>query len=103
MDATFFTSPDDFRNWLEENHHQAKELLVGFYKTKTKKPSITYQQALDEVLCYGWIDGVRKSRDDESYTIRFTPRRVGSIWSQVNIKRVGELTDMGRMQPPGLK
>lgn len=103
MDATFFESQDAFRKWLLKNHDQFQEFLVGFYKTKSRKKSITYKEALDEALCFGWIDGMRKSLDDDSYTIRFTPRRKGSIWSQVNIKRVAELTELGQMHPAGLK
>lgn len=99
----FFKSQAEFRNWLEENHDQAKELLVGFYKKGSGRAGITYPQALDEALCFGWIDGVRKSLDDASYTIRFTPRRPGSIWSAVNIEHVRRLTEQGLMKEPGLR
>jgi len=102
MKATFFKSADDFRSWLEKNHDKQQELLLGFYKKASGKGGITYAEALDEALAFGWIDGVRKSLDDSSYTIRFTPRKPKSIWSMVNIKRVGELTKLGRMRPPGL-
>ena len=91
MKPTFFAKPSQFRSWLTKNQ-TAGELLVGFYKKDSGKPSITWPESVDEALCVGWIDGVRKSVDDEAYTIRFTPRRKGSIWSAVNIKRVGELT-----------
>ena len=103
MDITFFASPSAFRTWLEENHDTAQELWVGFHKISSGKPSITWPEAVDEALCFGWIDGIRKSIDESSYKIRFTPRKPGSIWSAVNIKRVGELSQLGRMQPAGLK
>lgn len=103
MNVVFLDSPAAFRQWLEENHDTATELLLGFHKKGTGKPSITYAEALDEALCFGWIDGVRKSLGETSYTIRFTPRRQGSIWSNVNIKHVERLTAAGRMQPPGIK
>jgi uncharacterized protein YdeI (YjbR/CyaY-like superfamily) len=102
MKPTHFKSPSDFREWLEENHDRASELWVGFYKKGSGKTGITYQEALDEALCFGWIDGVRKSVDEASYTNRFTPRKPGSNWSEVNVKRVGELTAEGRMRPPGV-
>ncbi len=103
MNPTFFPTPADFRAWLEEHHDEAKELLVGFYKKGSGKPSITWPESVDEALCFGWIDGVRKGIDDESYTIRFTPRKPRSNWSAVNIKRVAELTRLGLMRPAGLK
>jgi len=98
----FFKKPEDFRAWLEKNHDSAKELLVGFWKRDSGKPSITWPESVDEALCFGWIDGIRRRIDDESYTIRFTPRAVKSKWSAVNIKRVAELTELGRMKPAGL-
>jgi uncharacterized protein YdeI (YjbR/CyaY-like superfamily) len=103
MEPTFFPTPEAFRAWLAENHERERELLVGFYKVGSGKPSITWPQSVDEALCYGWIDGVRRSLGDEAYTIRFTPRKAKSTWSAVNIKRVGELIELGRMQPAGLK
>ena len=103
MRPTFFTSDSKFRQWLEKNHDNSTELLVGFHKKASGKKSITYPEALDEVLAFGWIDGVRKSVDESSYTIRFTPRKPKSIWSLVNKKRVEELTKLGRMKPAGLK
>ena len=103
MKATFFATPADFRAWLERHHETAAELLVGFYKKGSGKPSITWQESVDEALCFGWIDGIRRSVDDERYTIRFTPRRARSTWSLVNVKRVSELTKLGRMQPAGVK
>ena len=103
MDPTFFPTPADFRAWLERNHDTKAELLVGFYKKGSGRPSITWPESVDQALCFGWIDGVRRGIDDESYTIRFTPRKVTSTWSSVNIKRVGELTSEGLMRPAGLE
>ena len=100
---TFFKTPADFRKWLNKHHASAKELWVGLYKKDSGKPSITWPESIDEALCHGWIDGIRKSVDETSYKIRFTPRRARSIWSAVNIKRVGELTKEGRMKPAGEK
>jgi uncharacterized protein YdeI (YjbR/CyaY-like superfamily) len=85
MRITFFKSPGDFRKWLEKHHASTQELLVGYYKKSSGRPSITWPESVDEALCFGWIDGIRRSVDDVSYTIRFTPRRRGSIWSAVNI------------------
>ncbi len=103
MDATYFEKPEDFRRWLERNHDKEKELWVGFFKKATGKPSMTWPEAVDEALCFGWIDGVRKSVDDERYVNRFTPRTARSNWSAVNINRVKELKREGRMTPAGLK
>jgi len=103
MRPTFFRSPTEFRAWLEENHATVTVLLVGFYRTDSGKGGITYPEALDEALCFGWIDGIRRRFDESSYTIRFTPRKPGSIWSAVNTKRVGELMKAGRMHPAGRK
>ena len=102
MKPKFFKSQTAFREWLEKNHASAKELVVGFYKKQTGKPSVTYPEALDEALCFGWIDGVRKSLDDDSYTIRFSPRKRNSIWSNVNVRHVERLKQLGQMAPPGL-
>jgi len=99
----FFETPAELRRWLERNHDKAAELLVGFYKKDSGRRSMTWPESVDEALCFGWIDGVRKRIDDVSYTIRFTPRKRGSNWSAVNIRRVGELTKLGLMQPAGLK
>jgi uncharacterized protein YdeI (YjbR/CyaY-like superfamily) len=98
----FFRTPGDFRIWLEKNHAMADELWVGFYKKNSGKPSITWPESVDEALCFGWIDGVRKRVDEISYQIRFTPRRRGSIWSATNIKRAKELVEQRRMRPTGL-
>ena len=100
---TFFATPAEFRAWLEEHHAEARELWVGFYKVGSGRPSITWPEAVDEALCFGWIDGVRKGIDDASYIIRFTPRQARSTWSAVNIKRAQELIDLGLMHPSGLK
>jgi uncharacterized protein YdeI (YjbR/CyaY-like superfamily) len=99
----FFKTPSDFRKWFEAHHVSAPELWVGFYKRDSGKPSITWPQSVDEALCFGWIDGIRKSIDDFSYKIRFTPRKPRSTWSAVNIKRAGELSEQGLMQTAGLK
>ncbi|MBV7338084.1 YdeI/OmpD-associated family protein [Chloroflexi bacterium TSY] len=100
---TFFATPDDFRNWLEENHAAQQELWVGYYKKATGKPSITWSESVDQALCFGWIDGLRKSVDDESYMIRFTPRRPTSQWSKVNLQKVDQLIKQGLMRPAGIK
>ncbi len=99
---TFFKSQSDLHKWLYKYHSKAIELWVGYFKVGTGKKSISYKESLDEALCYGWIDGIRKSLNDESYTIRFTPRKPNSIWSHVNIKRAKELEKLGLMKPPGL-
>jgi len=103
MEPIFFDRPAALRKWFEKNHLKEKELVVGFYKTGTGKPTITWPQSVDEALCFGWIDGVRKSIDDESYMIRFTPRKPTSIWSAINIKKIEELTKQGLMLPAGLE
>ena len=103
MDPTFFASPAAFRKWLEKHHGKATELLVGFYKKDSGRPSITWPESVDQALCFGWIDGVRRRIDDVSYSIRFTPRKSISTWSAINIGRVAELTKLGLMQPAGLR
>jgi uncharacterized protein YdeI (YjbR/CyaY-like superfamily) len=100
---SFFPTPADFRAWLERNHETAPELLVGFYKKSSGRPSITWPESVDEALCFGWIDGIRRTIDEASYTIRFTPRRPRSTWSAVNLKRVEELLKLGRMRPAGIR
>jgi uncharacterized protein YdeI (YjbR/CyaY-like superfamily) len=102
-EPNFFKSAADFRRWLDANHETAPELLVGFWKKGTAKPSIDWPGARDEALCFGWIDGLRKSLGEESYTIRFTPRRTGSIWSNVNVARYAALTEAGQMTPAGVR
>jgi uncharacterized protein YdeI (YjbR/CyaY-like superfamily) len=101
-EATFFATPEEFRAWLDAHHDSAAELWVGFRKVGTGRPSITWPQAVDQALCYGWIDGLRKGIDAESYRIRFTPRRPTSIWSAVNVARVEALRAEGLMTPAGL-
>lgn len=102
MKPRFFRTAAALRRWLSANHARKAELFIGFYKKGSGRRGITYQEALDEALCYGWIDGVRRSVDAESYTNRFTPRKPRSNWSQVNLRRVAELIEAGRMAPPGL-
>jgi uncharacterized protein YdeI (YjbR/CyaY-like superfamily) len=102
MTPKFFRSPFAFRVWLTKHYATTRELLVGFHKKDSGTPSMTWPESIDEALCFGWIDGIRRRLDDDSYTIRFTPRRPRSIWSAVNIKRVKELQTAGRMRPPGL-
>jgi uncharacterized protein YdeI (YjbR/CyaY-like superfamily) len=98
----FFKGPEEYRAWLEKNHDSATELWIGFWKKSTGKPTMTWQETVDESLCFGWIDGIRKTIDADSYKQRVTPRRPMSMWSQINVKRVGELTAQGRMRPTGL-
>ncbi|MGH2663416.1 MAG: YdeI/OmpD-associated family protein [Actinomycetota bacterium] len=101
--SRYFRSSSDFREWLGKNHARAAELWVGFYKVNSKKTGISYKEAVDHALCFGWIDGLTKRVDDTRWTIRFTPRRRGSVWSMVNIKRAKELSRLGLMKPPGLE
>jgi len=103
LKPTFFSTPAAFRAWLQKHHASARELLVGFYKRDTGKPSITWPQSVDEALCFGWIDGVRRSLGPEAYSIRFTPRKPTSIWSRINVDNVERLTKKGRMRPAGLR
>jgi uncharacterized protein YdeI (YjbR/CyaY-like superfamily) len=98
-----FATAAEFREWLEANHDTADELIVGFYRRASGKPSMTWSEAVDEALCFGWIDGVRHGRDHETYTNRFTPRRPGSHWSAVNVAKAEKLIAEGRMHPAGLK
>src|ERR1043165_9708160 len=100
-DPTFFATAAEFRRWLEANHETAPELLVGFWKKGSGNPSIDWPQARDQALCFGWIDGHRKSLGDDAYTIRFTPRRKGSIWSKVNVERFEALKAAGLMTAAG--
>ena len=101
MEPTFFPTPEDFYAWLEQNHDKESELLVGYYRKGSGKPSITWPESVDQALCFGWIDGIRRSIDGESYSIRFTPRKPTSNWSSVNIRRVAELRAAGLMRPAG--
>ena len=98
----FFETAAAFRSWLEQNGGSEPELLLAYYKKGSRRPSITYPESVDEALCCGWIDGVRRSLNDEAYTIRFTPRKKGSYWSAANIRRAHELIRQGRMTPAGL-
>ncbi len=102
MTPVFFSKQSDFRNWLKKNHKKEKELIVGFYKVNSGKQNMTWSQSVDEALCFGWIDGVRRSIDKESYQIRFTQRKPASSWSAVNIKKIEELTKRGLMQSAGM-
>jgi uncharacterized protein YdeI (YjbR/CyaY-like superfamily) len=101
-EVRFFETAAAFRAWLADNHEMSRELWVGLFKKGAATASITYREAVDEALCFGWIDGVRLTIDDESYTNRFTPRKRGSNWSAVNIGRVEELMGAGRMAPSGI-
>src|SRR5919204_4603501 len=103
MEPTFFATPADFRAWLERHHDSVSELLVGFFKKGSGRPSITWPEAVDQALCFGWIDGVRRSVDEVSYANRFTPRRPRSHWSAVNVQRLEELRRLGLMHPAGLR
>lgn len=103
MKPTFFPTQTEFREWLEKHHQKETELLVGFYKVNSKKPSMSWSESVDQALCFGWIDGVRRSIDDESYSIRFTPRKKSSIWSAINIRRIEDLTKAGLMKTEGKK
>jgi uncharacterized protein YdeI (YjbR/CyaY-like superfamily) len=98
----FFATAAEFRRWLERHHASETELLVGFYKKGSGRPSITWPESVDEALCFGWIDGIRRSAGEHAYTIRFTPRKPSSIWSAVNVRNVERLVAEGRMQPAGL-
>jgi uncharacterized protein YdeI (YjbR/CyaY-like superfamily) len=100
-DVTHFATPADFRSWMEAHHEERDFLWVGYWKKATKRASITWEESVDVALCFGWIDGIRKRIDDEAYTIRFTPRRAGSVWSHRNIERYTALLDEGRVAEPG--
>jgi uncharacterized protein YdeI (YjbR/CyaY-like superfamily) len=103
MKVAFFPTPGGFRSWLEKSHGRCEELWVGFYKTSSGKSSITYPEAVDEALCFGWIDGLRKKVNDDTYTVRFTPRSPKSQWSAVNIRKAETLSGAGRMRPAGIQ
>ena len=102
-DPIFFSNAAEFRAWLERHHDTAPEVVVGFHKVATGVPSMTWSDAVDEALCFGWIDGIRRTVDDRRYTNRFTPRRRGSTWSAINVAKVAELTKQGRMRPAGVR
>jgi uncharacterized protein YdeI (YjbR/CyaY-like superfamily) len=99
--AIYFATSEDLRRWLQQHHQSARELWVGFYKKRSRRPSITWPESVDEALAFGWIDGVRKSVSTEAYVIRFTPRKPSSIWSNVNIRKAEALIQSDRMQPAG--
>jgi uncharacterized protein YdeI (YjbR/CyaY-like superfamily) len=103
MQPLFFTTPKAFRKWLEKNHDKKTEVLVGYYKLNSGKKSITWVESVDQALCFGWIDSVRRSIDEMSYYNRFTPRKSTSIWSAINIKKVEALREKGLMAPAGEK
>jgi len=103
MNPKFFCDIDELRKWFDDNHENSKEIWIGFYKKESKKIAVSYAEALDQALCFGWIDGIRKKVDSESYMNRFTPRRPRSNWSQINKEHVKRLTKAGLMMPPGLK
>ena len=103
MEPIYFETPDAFRDWLAEHHETADDVLVGFHRKATGKPSMTWAESVDEALCYGWIDGKTKRVDEERWAIRFTPRRIGSNWSLVNVRNVERLIGEGRMRPAGLR
>lgn len=103
MTPIFFRSASEFRRWLGKHHDSEREVWVGFYKKDSGRRGIAYAEAVDQALCYGWIDGIRKRIDEEGYAQRFSPRTSKSIWSSINIKRVGKLRRLGLMQPPGVK
>eukprot|EP01041_Mallomonas_annulata_P021056 gene21056-41011_t len=103
MVATFFATQAEFREWLEKHNKIETELLVGFYKVNSGKPSMSWSESVDQALCFGWIDGIRRTIDDQSYSIRFTPRKRMSIWSAVNINKMAKLTQAGLMTPEGQK
>jgi uncharacterized protein YdeI (YjbR/CyaY-like superfamily) len=99
---TFFATPAEFRTWLEKHHATASELWVGFHKQSARKPGLTYEQAVDEALCFGWIDGIIRRVDDTRYMHRFTRRTARSIWSRINVAKVARLTTAGKMHAAGL-
>jgi uncharacterized protein YdeI (YjbR/CyaY-like superfamily) len=103
MKPTFFKGQNELRNWFEKNHNKEKEIWVGFYKKDSGKANYTWSQSVDQALCFGWIDGIRKSIDENSYMIRFTPRNPKSNWSTINIKKIKELTKLGLMDPAGVE
>jgi len=103
MKPIFFKTQSELRKWFEKNHRSEQELILGYYKKSTGKETVSWSESVDQALCFGWIDSVRKSIDEESYQIRFTTRKPNSIWSNVNIKKIKELTDKGLMLPTGIE
>jgi uncharacterized protein YdeI (YjbR/CyaY-like superfamily) len=103
MDAQFFDTADDLRAWFEQHHESAPELFVGYWKKGTGGTGVTHPEAIEQALCFGWIDSVARRLDDRRYQVRFTPRRRGSVWSAVNVAKIAELTARGLMHPAGLR
>ena len=103
MDAVFFATPDELRAWFERNHEQAPELLVGYWKKHTGRPTVSHPEAIEQALCFGWIDSIGRRIDEDRHQVRFTPRRKGSVWSAINIAKIAELTERGLMHPAGLR
>ena len=103
MDAVFFSSAADLRAWFEKHHDGEPELILGYWKKGTGKPTVTHPQAIEQALCFGWIDSIGRRIDEERYQVRFTPRRKGSVWSAVNVAAVARLTEQGLMHPAGLR
>ncbi|MBU2670628.1 YdeI/OmpD-associated family protein [Actinoplanes bogorensis] len=102
MEAQFFDTPAELRAWFEQHHESAPELFVGYWKKGSGRIGVTHPQAIEQALCFGWIDSIGRSIDNDSYQVRFTPRRKGSVWSAVNIAKIAELTEAGLMAPAGL-
>jgi len=102
VDVIFFNNPEEFSDWLEEHHAEASEVWVGYFRKSTQRTSLTWSSSVDVALCFGWIDGLRKTIDEKSYKIRFTPRKKTSVWSAVNVKKVKAQIQLGKMKPAGL-
>jgi uncharacterized protein YdeI (YjbR/CyaY-like superfamily) len=103
MDAQFFTTADELRAWFEQHHETAPELFVGYWKKGTGGTGVSHPEAIEQALCFGWIDSIARRLDDRRYQVRFTPRRKGSVWSAVNVAKIAELTGLGLMHPAGLR
>jgi uncharacterized protein YdeI (YjbR/CyaY-like superfamily) len=103
MEAEFFDTPAELRAWFERHHESAPELFVGYWKKGSGRTGVTHPQAIEQALCFGWIDSIGRTIDDRRYQVRFTPRRKGSVWSAVNVAKVAELTEAGLMHPAGLR
>ncbi|OEH91157.1 bacteriocin-protection protein [Bacillus solimangrovi] len=101
-DVIFFNNQEEFNDWLEEHHAEASEIWVGYFRVSTGRESLTWPASVDAALCFGWIDGIRKTIDKQTYKIRFTPRKVNSVWSAVNVKKVKALIQLGKMRPEGM-
>ncbi len=101
-DVIFFNNQEEFNDWLEEHHAESSEIWVGYFRVSTGCPSLTWSASVDAALCFGWIDGIRKTIDKQSYKIRFTPRKVNSVWSAVNVNKVKALIQFGKMRPEGM-